>query len=137
MSIKDSLKPEFTVSPYAREKITFAVNITGCIQSSKETIWTVFTIVVDGNIGPPEFEDPSFPPESLTIKAGTTLNLKLPRIQDPDDDQYTVSFEKIDKYVIFSQITSNELFFGPSIYDHGKYKVKILLKDIVRSKSIQ
>lgn len=102
MTILDNLKPEFTVSPKERKKITFDVNITGCNQQSKETLWTVFTIVVDGNIGPPEFEDRSFPPDSLTIEAGTTLNLKLPIIKDPDGDQFTVQFEKADEYTAFS-----------------------------------
>ena len=76
-------------------------------------IW--WTLLISRNSGPPEFMSPI---NDLSILINIQAFLILPKIQDPDNDSYTIEI-KLGKVAKFALTTGTSITFNPKLSDIG------------------
>jgi hypothetical protein len=79
------------------------------------------------NLGPPTFADPL---ADLQVALNTSLVYKLPSIQDPDGDTYSLTIANLGSVAAFTQWRGLQFIFTPTLKSQvGLYGISITLRD--------
>jgi hypothetical protein len=80
------------------------------------------------NIGPPTFSKTLA--SSIKVYAGKELDYPLPKIADPDNDDYTISvnFKTASDFSVFKE-SSSTLTFMPTPSHIGTHQIVVTLTD--------